>query len=225
MQLSIYYVNPAGREWQTWLEEGTANPPSTKDLGNQVKYFGSSRFLCLVHPSKQLTEEDQTGYEAAWKALANRDSVLWLFYSASGYPRAESRVPNIHYLRYEITDQLRPAELECFRALIKELRSDDKVDPAKVWQLLYPPDNVAAASLLALLTARECVNVDVSSALAALLKRRDELRKTYMEYCGAMAGNRDIEPLSYLSWTKFLEEANYSPIRTELERVLGAVPD
>ncbi|HEY1757105.1 MAG TPA: hypothetical protein VGG72_17150 [Bryobacteraceae bacterium] len=228
MEICLYSVNPGGRTWEQWLDlAATDNPPGSDvtDLGNSQYYQGEMRFLCLIHRSTSWTQVDQDAYEVAWKSLPEscRDRVWWLFYSGSGYPSAQSKVSNIHYLRYEIKDTLGVVERECFQALLRGLRTDAEVEPRKLWQMLYPPDNVAASTLLALLFAAD---LDIPGAVDGFMNSHDDLRRAYMEYCGSIRQNQHQHALrEYRAWESDLQGPDRSRVRAELQAVLSDVPD
>lgn len=237
MRLSLYYVNSSGRHWADWLDASqVGDPPRTDTVGDQKYYQGEGRFLCLIHRGEDWSLVEQRGYEAKWKSLPEdlRKRVWWLFYSGSGYPRLQSDVANIHYLRYEIDrDQIKGQEtqkatlakpvLQCFRSFLDKLRSDEEPTPPSTWDLLYPADNVAAACLLALLDADGVV--DIGQAISKLLENQVELNLAYLQYCSHLKGAASSERRTFHKWLEELHERRYAAVRSDLQQTLGAVPD
>jgi hypothetical protein len=102
------------------------------------------------------------------------------------------------------------------------LKDDGEVDPASLWDAVYPKENVHAATLLAILAADE-TGVEISSAIAAVLNDADLLLTAHREFTAH--AKSEPQPPSLHSWVDDLERHNYTPIRSQLREALGGVLD
>jgi hypothetical protein len=112
----------------------------------------------------------------------------------------------------------------CFGRFLAAIGSDGNVSE-NVWKLLYPTNNIVAASVLALLSADRVV--DISEAIARLAAGSADLEEAYLQYRQLHEENSN-EPRSYNRWIEDLKSGvpeKYAAVRHDLEQVLGTVPD
>jgi hypothetical protein len=230
MQVKIYSVQDGGRNWQQWLGETVMTEPTSENFFEERWYEEQGRFLVIIHLGAVLTDDDEgtkvaRGFEAIWRKLPDdrRERVWWLFYSGSGYRHVRSEKAQIHFLRYLVGEALHTEELACFKAFLDELKSGKDLNPSEVWSTLYPTGNMMAATLLAILSAAE--NVDIRPAIQDLLVQETDLRQAYQESESREHRSRGSSSLSYENWKMMLRQERYKDVRDQLIAALGAVPD
>jgi hypothetical protein len=227
--MKIYIVN-AGRPWEQWLAD-----PELQSRGvllseelkrpDEIKkasfYAGAGVFLALVHGVDEAAASD---FVSAWHALGEAKSrVWWLFYNGTGYRAADCRDTQVHFLRFDIGyEQLWRDERRRLIDFILSIHTPGAQRPTEAFNRLYPADNVALASFLALLCAGRYVSIESDSAA---LRRNDELlRHVYSQYMLIRAaGDTQSEDLE--SWKTELREGHYDQLASRISAVLGQVPD
>jgi hypothetical protein len=228
MKFTTYSVYSTGRNWAEWLGEPVSEQFLTRENYHEPRWYSDEgRFLVLVHPSDDLCDDDERKaleIEESWMHLPDRirHRVFWLVYSGGGYWQLRSRQPNVHFLRFQIGTVINDADKSRFRLLCRALKKDEEVGASTVWDLLYPDENVHAATLLAILAADE-VGVDISSAVAAALNDSNMLATAHREF--AAHSKSEAEPANLASWLADLRRQNYSSVRTQLREVFGGAPD
>jgi len=233
MQLRIFSVYPADRPWSVWLdrqvdERQVANlDPETFQQSDW--YDESGRFLVLLHFSNLLKDEHKeraAAIEKHWRDLDDgvRERVWWLVYSGTGYWDLVSTIPGVHYFRNPVSREwLSDDEKRHFRQFVSALEADEQIG-ATIWAKLYPTENVAAATLLALLTSSELT--DIQPAINKLLaeRRMESLARAHRQFAARVKQSPKTPPTLDF-WVAALGEGNYSTVRDQLVEVLGAVPD
>jgi hypothetical protein len=226
--MKIYIIN-AGRPWERWLsgpelqDRGVIMSQEIQrpeDLKKPSLYEGAEAVLALVHGVDESAARD---FVDAWHALGEvRTRAWWLFYNGSGYRRADCGNAQIHFLRFDIGyEQIWSDERR--RLIDFILAIDDSVtgDPLDTFKRLYPGDNVALASFLALLCAGQYV--DIEPETAALREDEQSLRQVYDQFMLIRGDATKAE--RFALWKTDLRQQRYGDLARRISAVLGQVPD
>ena len=111
-----------------------------------------------------------------------------------------------------------------FREFVSSLESAEGEGPVP-WPKLYPTDNVAAATLLALLTAGKVS--DITQPIQKMLneRRQESLARAHRQFAARAQRSSGAPPPTLEAWIAALDRNDYSSVRNQLTEVLGAVPD
>lgn len=216
----VYCVQPDGRRWTEWL-----GLPDVKELQrtnyliHSAHYKADGNHLVLVHGASHDEQEFSKLDDSAKK------KVWVLLCSGTGFLAEHSKESHVHYLRYPVPrDTLGTPEIACFKNAIALLGRSTDPSPTEVWSAFYPPDNVALVALFALLCAEDRVNVSDSVHQFAI---GEDGRTAYLQYCRASAlySSTGGAGWEYAQWLTELRQPSHHRLRTELQKVLGLVPD
>jgi hypothetical protein len=222
IDLILYFVNPGQRRWQECLGRAGEEPcPDPGDYDDERYYQPAGQYLCLIHLGG---DADPLRIRERWSRLSPevQGRVRWLFVHGSGFPTHLADEGPIHYLRYPLNDRdlRRPSVVGCFQTFLRSLGTGGGFAKPD-WRLLYPPDNINLVTASALLSGLKYL--DLSAHLAGMTY--DEVRTVYSEY---VASTRVVGAAPCWNLEEFVaqfRDKHYDALHTELNRVLGAVPD
>lgn len=233
MKVHLSLVKPtAARDWRAWLDWPTEIPERSADGFLLEKHYSDARarYLVLVHGADESGRTHDLNMFLSPRFRECRDRVWILYYSGSGYAGEASSdlSDHVHCLGYPIAHHLGAAQQRCFLNAIEILKDATEPSSERIWQALYPPDNVSAVRLLLLLTAAKTVDVDyaIDELLTEAGESDTDLLRAYSEYCSASTlFGSSSQPFAYHAVREHLQLRTYDVLREEFSRVLGGVPD
>lgn len=221
MNLKIFAVNQANRQWHVWVTNHVVDVSLRPDGYSESSiYSNSDRYLVLIHRGVPTRSEDgmRDNRITKWNDLAI-PNVWWLFYSGNGYSTISDNA-QVHFLRYPIFDDkdIDKEDLARFQLLFRALETEVTPD-ARLWDVLYPTRITEAAVLLAILSAPACPDRD--QALEKFLRRPKDLKFAYEQ----VSANSKGQGVTFSDWTKAISEQRYQILSDQLRHVLGSVLD
>ncbi len=232
IQSRVYLINSTDdRKWGEWL--GPEFLCREIDRVQSLSLEPDTRAetcVVLVHGADDGDTRKQIQREYQALAKDRPDWRVWmLFYNGTGY---DAKTPNLfprsHWLRYGVprrtTGQGGPTSLELasLRTAIAKIFKEPMAAPADIWPELYPPSNVRAVTLMALLASRHVGSVEVA---LGEYTRAGGVVGAHLEYWQACERLDEEIRLDRQTWQDTLMDHDYGVVENELRRVFGRAPD